>query len=97
MPANVTYPFWIVTKRLGTLSVPVVPDACPGYVAAFTTVEKAIAYAGPDGSKGYEFKMVARPTLVELADGLSPLGVKGFCFDPEGGRCGAVIDFDQFK
>jgi hypothetical protein len=94
MPPVIAFPFWITTKRLAAVSLPVVPPDRPGYVVAFTTVEKAVAYAGKDGDQGCEFKMVSRATLTELAAALRALGVRGVCLDPceEGGP---LLDFEQ--
>jgi hypothetical protein len=88
------FPFWIVTQRRGLISKPVEPDGMPGFVAAFSTAERASFMAGR-GATEWENRLVARATLRELMADLRLLGMQGLCLDPAKGEGGTKIAFDE--
>jgi hypothetical protein len=47
--AGLSFPFWIVTQRRGLISKPVESDAMPGFIAAFTTAERAASFMAGRG------------------------------------------------
>src|SRR6185369_7112792 len=60
--AELNFPFWIVTQRRGLISKPVEPDGMPGFVAAFSSAEKAGSFMVSRGESGWENRLVARST-----------------------------------
>jgi hypothetical protein len=80
--ATLPFPFCIITSRHADISLPVVPTDAMGYVAAFSTVEKATAYMQAMDQKNWQLRLVSRPTLDVLVTTLRALGVKGFSLDP---------------
>ena len=88
-----TFPFCIVRLRAGSDSVPISPSA--GYVAAFSSVERAAAYTFKRGDTEWRTTLVTRPTLAETIQVLRVLGIKGFAFDPIDDKPGELIDFED--
>jgi hypothetical protein len=93
----ITFPFCVVTSHQADISLPVVPSDVTGYVAAFSTVEKASAYMMAAGRTNWQLWLVSRPTFDSLVEMFRQLGVKGFCFDPSQDECGVKLDFDEIK
>jgi hypothetical protein len=87
---ELTFPFWMLVHRGEYPWRPVM--LTPGNVAAFTTHELAAAFAAERGDPDWEFRLVARPTFLRMADGLRLRGVRGVHLDPSLG--GEVIDLD---
>ena len=72
------------------------PDAPkPGYIAAFSTVEKAAAFMFKRGDTDWRMTLVSRPTFPRNVENLQLLGVRGLCFDQTEETPGTFIDFDQ--
>lgn len=95
--AEFSCPFWIVTQRRGLISQPVEPHGMPGFIAAFTTAEKAASFMVGRGETKWENKLVARSTLASLKEDLRRIGVRGVCLDPAEGECGTKIAFDELE
>lgn len=90
-----TFPFCVVMAREGQITLPLAPK--PGYVAAFSSVEKAAAFMFARGDTNWHMTLVTRPTLAALIENLSLLGVKGFCLDPLQNACDDLLDFSQIE
>ena len=91
------FPFWIVTQRRGLLSRPVEPDGTPGFIAAFTTAEKAASFMVSRGESEWENRLVSRSTLSDLKNDLRQLGFQGLCLDPAKGDGGTKVTFEEME
>lgn len=90
-----TFPFCIVRVRTGNDSIPLSPAR--GYVAAFSSVERAAKYVYQRGDVEWRTTLISRPTLAENVHTLRLLGTKGFAFDPAEDAPGELIDFEELS
>jgi hypothetical protein len=90
--SEITFPFCIVMARHGSITLPVTP--AHGYIAAFSTVEKAAAFMFQRGDIDWRMTLISRPTFAKTIESLRLLGVKGFAFNPEGDSPGTLLDLD---
>ncbi len=90
-----TFPFCVVMAREGQITLPLAPK--PGYVAAFSSVEKAAAFMFARGDTNWHMTLVTRPTLAGVVENLSLLGVKGFCLDPLKDVYDNLLEFSQIE
>src|SRR4051794_12925104 len=88
---RLTFPFWIVLQRRNLLSKPVEPDGTPGFIAAFSTAEKAASFMVIRGETEWENRLISRSTLADLKADLGQLGFQGLCLDPTKGTCGTKV------
>ena len=95
--AGLNYPFWIVTQRRGLISKPVEPVGVPGFIAAFSSAEKAASFMVSRGETEWENRLVARSTLRDLMADLRQLGGQGLCLDPSKEEAGTRITFDELE
>ncbi len=93
--ATINFPFWIVTQRRGLISQPVEPDGVPGFIAAFSSAERAAKFMVSRGETEWENRMISRATLRDLMADLRRIGVRGLCLDPTKGEGGARITFEE--
>jgi len=92
---TVDFPFWIVTRRSGLISMPVVPDDTPGFIAAFSTAGKATKFMVSRGATEWENKLVSRSTLADLTADLRKLGIQGLRQDPTKDGYGTKVTFNE--
>lgn len=93
---ELTFPFWIVSRRRGVISLPVEPEGVTGYIAGFTTAEKAATFMSQRGETEWENKLVSRASIASLVDELRVMvGIRGICLDPLRGSCGTQISFEE--
>jgi hypothetical protein len=79
--------------RSSGISLPLAPSQ--GYIAAFSTVEKAAAFMFRRGDTEWRMKLVSRPTLQETLESLRAIGARGLAFNPEDDGTGTLIDFEK--
>lgn len=94
---DLLFPFWIVTQRRGPISLPVEPHGMPGYIAAFSSAEKAASFMTQRGETEWENQLVSRSTLDSLIEELRTMvGMRGVCLDPTSSESGKLIGFESF-
>jgi len=91
---SVTFPFCLVMARHGHITLPVAPAA--GYIAGFSTIEKAAAYMFQRGETDWRMTLVSRPTFDATVESLRLIGVKGSAFNPAEGP-GELLDLDEIS
>jgi len=89
------FPFWIVTQHRGLISKPVEPPGMLGFIAAFSSAERATAFMVSRGETVWENRLVSRSSLQEWLTDLRRLGAKGLCLDPCRENGGTPIPFDE--
>jgi hypothetical protein len=92
---EITFPFCVVLARQSGMTLPLAPSQ--GYLAAFSTIEKAAAYMCRRGDTDWKMTLVSRPTLEMTVESLQSLGARGLAFDPEQERLGTLIDFEKLR
>jgi hypothetical protein len=86
---ELTFPLWMLVHRGSSPWRPVM--LTPGSVAAFSTHQRAAAFAARRWEPGWEFRLVVRPAFLRMADELRRLGAAGVHLDPDTDG-GVVID-----
>jgi hypothetical protein len=84
-------------QRRGLISKPVEPDRMPGFIAAFSSAEKAASFMVSRGESEWENRLVARATLRDLMADLRLLGRQGLCLDPPKDGAGTQIAVDDLQ
>ena len=79
---GLTVPFWIAYRREQSVPRPTVPGNAPGFVAIFSSAQKATAYLVADGETSFSLRQISGPKLSGLIDDLRRMGMHGFCLDP---------------
>lgn len=82
-PMGLTLPFWIAFHRHQSVPHPLVPAHSPGFVAVFSSAQKATEYLVVDHETSFSLRLISRPNLNGLIDDLRRMGMHGFCFDPD--------------
>jgi hypothetical protein len=83
MPAPLTFPFWLISQRHGSVSVPVSAPGTPGFIVAFSSAAAAAEFMESHGETAWELKLVSRHGYDALADDLRAAGVVGICLNPD--------------
>lgn len=92
---EMTFPFWIVKQWRGLLSFPVELEDMPGFIATFTTADRAAKFMSERGEMEWQKQLVVRATLPSLLEQLRQLGVQGVCLDPSRSGCGMRLDLEE--
>jgi hypothetical protein len=92
---EIAFPFCVVLARQSGMTLPLAPSQ--GYIAAFSTVEKASAFMFRRGDTDWRMTLVSRPTLESVIESLQSLGARGLAFNPEQESLGTLIDFEKLR
>ncbi len=90
---GITPALWVLVHRGGFPWRPVM--AVPGYVAAFSTHERAAAFGGRADHPKWEFRVLSRQALAPVIEGFRGYGARGVCLDPTADTSGVTVEFDD--
>ncbi len=92
---TLTFPLFLVMSRDGQLTLPLA--VVPGYIATFSSAQKAAAFMFIRGDTNWQMTMVTRANFGVDAAALRQLGLKGLCLDPTRSSHDKLIDFDRIE
>lgn len=90
-------PFWIVFQSKEGVPGPVVLPSLPGFAAVFSTAQNATAYVVSHDLLSFSMRLVSRGGLPGLVNRLQAMGLRGFCYDPNGDATGTPILFADLE
>jgi hypothetical protein len=82
-------------SRDGQLTLPL--TIVPGYIATFTSGQKAATFMFIRGDTNWQMTMIARSNFEVDVEALRKLGLKGLCLDPTKGSHDTLINFDEIE